>query len=328
MSAGVTGSSAAPGRAQSQAHRSRGRSVACRRRTGAEASIGRPSPPYLLGSIARCGAGEGPRRRWSGSDGAVSRRNRSRTRPRRSSSRSESPVTPNPAGSTRASGCGTCSRSARRAVTADKSRSPGCWGGEVRGYVEPARTRPIPGRLEAAIVEVEMVDIGAGVESRTARQPRRDSRRAAERGAVALRTGAVFSARGSANATAQRADSEARSQRRSEERSGGQRRHGAASFAARCLSWPAQAGWRSRFGAVGRACNGRPGPASSQLQGRGIGSQLIGEWCKLLDAHRVTGYLETDKGVNVGFFKKFGFETVSEAKVLGTRNWFMLRDAK
>jgi ribosomal protein S18 acetylase RimI-like enzyme len=66
----------------------------------------------------------------------------------------------------------------------------------------------------------------------------------------------------------------------------------------------------------------------TQLQGRGIGSQLIGEWCKLLDAHRVTGYLETDKGVNVGFFKKFGFETVSEAKVLGTRNWFMLRDAK
>jgi len=66
----------------------------------------------------------------------------------------------------------------------------------------------------------------------------------------------------------------------------------------------------------------------TQLQGRGIGSQLIGEWCKLLDAHRVTGYLKTDKGVNVGFFQKFGFETVSEAKVLGTRNWFMLRDVK
>jgi hypothetical protein len=30
------------------------------------------------------------------------------------------------------------------------------------------------------------------------------------------------------------------------------------------------------------------------------------------------GYLETDKGVNADFYKNFGFETVSGAKVLGT----------
>jgi GNAT superfamily N-acetyltransferase len=71
-----------------------------------------------------------------------------------------------------------------------------------------------------------------------------------------------------------------------------------------------------------------PVGVDAHLQGQGIGSQLIGEWCKLLDAHRAAGYLETDKGVNAGFYEKFGFETISEAKVLGTPNWFMLRAAR
>jgi len=64
------------------------------------------------------------------------------------------------------------------------------------------------------------------------------------------------------------------------------------------------------------------------LQGRGIGSRLIGEWCKLLDAHRAAGYLETDKEINVDVYKKFGFETIAEAKILGTPNRFMWRGAK
>jgi GNAT superfamily N-acetyltransferase len=64
------------------------------------------------------------------------------------------------------------------------------------------------------------------------------------------------------------------------------------------------------------------------LQGWGIGSQLLGAWCEVLDAHRVAGYLETDKEVNVGFYRKFGFETIVEAKVLGTPNWLMWRAAK
>ncbi len=66
----------------------------------------------------------------------------------------------------------------------------------------------------------------------------------------------------------------------------------------------------------------------AHLQGQGIGSQIIGEWCKLLDAHQTAGYLETDKAVNVGFYNKFGFETISEAQVLGAPNWFMLRAAR
>ncbi len=71
-----------------------------------------------------------------------------------------------------------------------------------------------------------------------------------------------------------------------------------------------------------------PVGVDAHLKHRGIGSQLMGEWCKLLDVHRASGYLETDKGVNVGFYKKFGFETISEAKVLGTSNWFMSRTAR
>ncbi len=63
----------------------------------------------------------------------------------------------------------------------------------------------------------------------------------------------------------------------------------------------------------------------AHLQGQGIGSQLIGEWCKLADERRAAGYLETDKAANIGFYKNFGFETISEARILGTRNWFMWR---
>ena len=71
-----------------------------------------------------------------------------------------------------------------------------------------------------------------------------------------------------------------------------------------------------------------PFGVDAPLQGLGIGSQLIGEWCKLLDAHRAAGYLETDKEINVDVYKKFDFETIAEAKILGTPNWFMWRGAK
>lgn len=88
-------------------------------------------------------------------------------------------------------------------------------------------------------------------------------------------------------------------------------------FVAWSLRDPKEAHWH--LGPVG---------VDAHLQGRGIGSQLIGEWCKLLDAHRAVGYLETDKAVNVGFYRKFGFETISERKVLGKPNWFMWRAAR
>ena len=88
-------------------------------------------------------------------------------------------------------------------------------------------------------------------------------------------------------------------------------------FAQWSLRDPQEAHWH--LGPVG---------VDAHLQGRGIGSKLLGGWCKLLDAHEAAGYLETDKGVNLGFYEKFGFETISEKKILGTSNWFMLRPAR
>lgn len=66
-------------------------------------------------------------------------------------------------------------------------------------------------------------------------------------------------------------------------------------------------------------------------QGRGIGSALMTEFCARIDdspstfPNGVCGYLETDKSQNIRFYEKFGFETVAEAPVLGSMNWFMRR---
>ena len=63
------------------------------------------------------------------------------------------------------------------------------------------------------------------------------------------------------------------------------------------------------------------------LQGQGIGSVLMQAHCERLDAEGSVGYLETDKEINVGFYSRFGYETVGEADVIGVPNWFMRRPA-
>jgi hypothetical protein len=63
----------------------------------------------------------------------------------------------------------------------------------------------------------------------------------------------------------------------------------------------------------------------AHLQGRGIGSRIMAEHCRRLDAAAETGYLETDKEANVGFYERHGFEVVGEEPVLGVPNWYMLR---
>jgi len=72
------------------------------------------------------------------------------------------------------------------------------------------------------------------------------------------------------------------------------------------------------------------GPVSvdAHLQGTGIGTRLMNEYCSRVDAAHATGYLETDKASNVTFYEKFGFETVASAAVLETPNWFMKRAAR
>lgn len=63
------------------------------------------------------------------------------------------------------------------------------------------------------------------------------------------------------------------------------------------------------------------------LQGQGLGSALMAEAMKTVDAANGVAYLETDKEINVGFYRKQGFEVVAEDRVLDTPNWFMRRPA-
>jgi ribosomal protein S18 acetylase RimI-like enzyme len=68
-----------------------------------------------------------------------------------------------------------------------------------------------------------------------------------------------------------------------------------------------------------------PLAVDAQLQGQGIGTVLLREYCRRLDAAGQTGYLETDKAENVRFYERGGFEVAGEAEVIGVRNWFMGR---
>jgi predicted N-acetyltransferase YhbS len=71
-----------------------------------------------------------------------------------------------------------------------------------------------------------------------------------------------------------------------------------------------------------------PVAVDAHLQGQGIGSLLMTEYCARLDRMRAVGYLETDKPSNVAFYERFGFETTGSATVLNTPNWFMRRAAR
>lgn len=68
-----------------------------------------------------------------------------------------------------------------------------------------------------------------------------------------------------------------------------------------------------------------PVAVDAHLQGTGIGTLLMKEYCARLDRAHVAGYLETDKASNVAFYEKFGFETITSAPVLNIPNWFMKR---
>jgi hypothetical protein len=52
---------------------------------------------------------------------------------------------------------------------------------------------------------------------------------------------------------------------------------------------------------------------------------MLAYFCGQMDNCAELSYLETDKSENVGFYEKFGFTVVAEAKVLGAPNWFMFR---
>ena len=71
-----------------------------------------------------------------------------------------------------------------------------------------------------------------------------------------------------------------------------------------------------------------PVAVDAHLQGTGIGTLLMTEYCARVDGAHVAGYLETDKPANVTFYERFGFQTIGSTPVLNTPNWFMKRDSR
>jgi len=60
-------------------------------------------------------------------------------------------------------------------------------------------------------------------------------------------------------------------------------------------------------------------------QGSGVGRVLMEAYCRHLDEGASAGYLETDRPRNVAFYRRFGFEVMGEASVLGVTSFFMRR---
>jgi len=71
-----------------------------------------------------------------------------------------------------------------------------------------------------------------------------------------------------------------------------------------------------------------PLAVDAHLQGKGIGSLIMEEHCRRLDAAHQVGYLETDKPENVRFYERVGYEVIGEGRVIGVPNWFMRREPR
>jgi ribosomal protein S18 acetylase RimI-like enzyme len=69
-----------------------------------------------------------------------------------------------------------------------------------------------------------------------------------------------------------------------------------------------------------------PVTVEPDLQGRGIGSMLLTDYCHRLDQTGMLSYLETDKPENVRLYERFGYEVTGEADVIGVTSWFMTRE--
>ena len=70
-----------------------------------------------------------------------------------------------------------------------------------------------------------------------------------------------------------------------------------------------------------------PVAVAPHLQGSGIGSRMVEQFCARMDALGDLACLDTDQVKNVRLYEKFGFEVVDEAAVLGVPMWFMTRPA-
>jgi ribosomal protein S18 acetylase RimI-like enzyme len=64
------------------------------------------------------------------------------------------------------------------------------------------------------------------------------------------------------------------------------------------------------------------------LQGNGIGKQMMSYYCDIVDKDCIEAYHETDRAENVPFYERFGFKVVGEEVINGAKCWYMLRPAK
>jgi ribosomal protein S18 acetylase RimI-like enzyme len=60
-------------------------------------------------------------------------------------------------------------------------------------------------------------------------------------------------------------------------------------------------------------------------QGCGIGTALMGRFCREVDARQGAAYLETDQSRSVRFYQRFGFQVVDEVDIFEVKNYFMWR---
>jgi GNAT superfamily N-acetyltransferase len=93
--------------------------------------------------------------------------------------------------------------------------------------------------------------------------------------------------------------------------------------AVRVLRWTSK--W-SRHDPSGPHVHLGPFAVDAHLQGQGIGSRILAEHCRRLDADRHVGCLETDKRSNVALYERFGFAVVGHETVLGVPCWYMRRE--
>lgn len=71
-----------------------------------------------------------------------------------------------------------------------------------------------------------------------------------------------------------------------------------------------------------------PVAVEPDMQGRGIGKQLMSAICLKIDQEREVAFLETEKPENVRLYEKFGFEVIEEDRPLGVTQWYMRRAPK
>jgi ribosomal protein S18 acetylase RimI-like enzyme len=64
-----------------------------------------------------------------------------------------------------------------------------------------------------------------------------------------------------------------------------------------------------------------------ELQGRGIGTELLAAWLQLVDADGSPAYLETDAAENLSFYRRAGFDIIEKMGILGVPVWAMRREA-